>query len=219
MYAIHFVCSACGKHLEVDEAGAGLVIRCTDCDAPLRVPEQVAKCVCPHCHVAVLVAANLVGQDIECSTCRRTFAAQPPAATAPRGLNVHFKCPACGKHLEVDEAGVGLIVQCPDCGAPLKVPHKTARFVCPFCESAVLVAENLWGQSIECATCFQPILVQDPNAPLQHACPFCYYVVMVDRNRRGQFVECPACRRQFHVPNPDVDVEQGGRTPEAESLY
>ena len=217
MFAIHFICSACGKHLEVDEPGAGLVIRCADCDAPIRVPEKVGKCVCPHCHVAVLVAANLLGEAIECSTCRRTFSARNPAASAPPGLNVHFMCPACGKHLEVDEAGVGLIVQCPDCAAPLKVPHKTARFVCPFCQVPVLVAENLWGQSIECSTCFQPILVQDPHAPIQHACPFCYYVVMVDRSKRGQFVACPACRRQFHVPNPDVDVEQEG--PPSESLY
>jgi hypothetical protein len=83
----------------------------------------------------------------------------------------------------------------------------------------VLLAENLWAQSIECSTCFQPILIQDPNAPIQHDCPFCYYVVLVDRSKRGQFVECPACHRSFHVPKPEVDVEQEGPPPAAESLY
>ena len=82
---------------------------------------------------------------------------------------------------------------------------------------AVLVAENLWGQAIECSTCQEPIYVQEPDAPIQHACPYCYMVVLVDRNKRGQFIECPACHRQFHVPNPDMDVEPEG--PSAESLY
>ena len=217
MIAIHFVCSACGKHLEVDEAGAGAIVRCTDCDAPLKVPLNTGRAICPHCRVAVLVAENLLGQSIECSTCRKPFPVENPAASKPRSLYIHFKCPTCGKHLEVDEGGAGLIVYCTDCGAPLKVPRRTARFVCPHCRVAVLVAENLWGQAIECSTCQEPIYVQEPDAPIQHACPYCYMVVLVDRNKRGQFIECPACHRQFHVPNPDMDVEPEG--PSAESLY
>ena len=215
MIAIHFECPACGKHLEVDEQGAGMMIRCTDCSAALKVPQRTAKSTCPHCHVAVLVADNLWGQSIECSTCRQPFLVRNPNDAAPRGLFIHFKCPACGKHLEVDEQGEGMIVQCTDCAAPLKVPRRTARFVCPHCHTAVLVAENLWGQAIECSTCFQPIYVQDPHAPIQHTCPYCYVVVLVDPHLKGQFIECPTCHRQFHVPNPDLDVEQQGPPPEA----
>ena len=216
MIAIHFTCTACGKHLEVDEAGAGATVRCTDCDAPVQVPWRTACAVCPHCQTPVLAADNLWGQAIECSTCRGTFEVPDPA-TAAVGTYIHFKCPACGKHIEIPEAGAGAIVQCPDCAASVKVPGKTARFVCPHCRTAVRVTENLWGTTFACATCQQPMAIQNPEAPIQHACPFCYMVVMLDRSMRGKFVTCPACRQQFHMPNPDVDVEQEG--PAAEFFF
>ena len=215
MTAIHFECAACGKHLEVDEVGVGMVVYCTDCGKPLKVPEKTARAVCPHCHVPVLVAENLWEQSIECSTCRRPFLAPRPDASSAPVLCIHFKCPACGKHLEVDKQGAGLIVHCTDCDAPLKVPHATARFVCPFCHVPVLVAENLWGQAIECSTCGQQIFVQDPHAPIQHACPYCYMVVIADSSQKGRFIECPTCHRQFRVPNPNLDVEQERPPPEA----
>ena len=214
MTAIHFECSSCGKHLEVDEQGAGVVVHCTDCSVPLKVPQRTSKSTCPHCHVAVLVAENLWGQSIECSTCRRSFQVQNPNNPAPPGLFIHFKCPSCGKHLEVDEQGAGMIVHCTDCATPLKVPQRTAKSICPHCHVAVLVAENLWGEMIECSNCWQPIHIQDPNGPIQHACPYCYVVVLVDKHLIGQFVECPTCHKKFHVPNPDRDVELEGAPPE-----
>ena len=217
MYAIHFVCSACGKHLEVDEQGAGAIVHCTDCSAALTVPQRTAKATCPHCHVAVRVADNLWGQSIECSTCRKTFPVQNPNDPAPRALYIHFKCPSCGKHLEVEEKGAGMIVPCTDCSTPLKVPHRTAQLTCPHCRVPVLVAENLWGQMIECSNCWQPIHVQNPNDPIQHACPYCYVVVLVDPQLKGQFIECPTCHRKFHVPNRDRDVELEGDA--SESLF
>lgn len=38
---IHFSCPACEHHMVIDEAGAGLVIQCTECGQDVRVPNPV----------------------------------------------------------------------------------------------------------------------------------------------------------------------------------
>lgn len=37
---ISFACDSCGKHLVVDEAGAGITIDCPDCGKPICVPSK-----------------------------------------------------------------------------------------------------------------------------------------------------------------------------------
>ena len=216
MISIHFVCTVCGKHLEVDEVGAGMTIFCTDCSTALMVPRQTRKYSCPHCRVAVLLPQNLWGQTIQCSSCQQAFPIPNPATATSAGLCIHFVCPACGKHLEVDESGAGVIIQCADCSTSMKVPSKTAKSICPSCGTAVLVADNLWGQAIECSACGQIMQTQNPDAPIQHSCPYCYVVVLAEKNMQGKFIECPTCHKQFRVPYPDKDVEQEGAS---ESLF
>jgi uncharacterized Zn finger protein len=38
---IRFICPACEHHMVIDEAGAGLVIQCTECGQDVRVPNPV----------------------------------------------------------------------------------------------------------------------------------------------------------------------------------
>ena len=38
---IRFSCPACEHHMVIDEAGAGLVIQCTECGRDVRVPNPV----------------------------------------------------------------------------------------------------------------------------------------------------------------------------------
>ena len=38
---IRFTCPACEHHMVIDEAGAGLVVQCTECGKDVRVPNPV----------------------------------------------------------------------------------------------------------------------------------------------------------------------------------
>ena len=39
---IRFSCSACGHHMIIDEAGAGMIVACTECGRDTNVPKAVA---------------------------------------------------------------------------------------------------------------------------------------------------------------------------------
>ena len=36
---IRFSCSACGHHMVIDEAGAGMVVKCPECGRDVKVPK------------------------------------------------------------------------------------------------------------------------------------------------------------------------------------
>ena len=38
MALINFDCPECGHNLEVDEGGAGFIVKCPECDNPLKIP-------------------------------------------------------------------------------------------------------------------------------------------------------------------------------------
>jgi len=38
------------------------------------------------------------------------------------GTDINFDCPHCGKNLEIDARGAGLMITCPDCGQTIQVP-------------------------------------------------------------------------------------------------
>lgn len=73
---------------------------------------------------------------------------------------IHFKCSACGKHIEVDQRGAGRKVQCPDCSALIEVPYAREQQTCPHCRFSVLVSYTLSGTKINCSNCGKPYLVQ-----------------------------------------------------------
>ena len=39
MALINFDCPECGHNLEVDEGGAGFIVKCPECGNPLQIPE------------------------------------------------------------------------------------------------------------------------------------------------------------------------------------
>ena len=123
MIAIHFKCLSCGKHLEVDEKGAGAIVHCTDCSTPLKVPQTTAKFTCPHCHVAVLVAENLWGQSIECSTCCQPFDVK--SSNDP----VQLACPFCYLVVLVENHLKGQFIECPTCHKKIRVPNPHLDFL------------------------------------------------------------------------------------------
>ena len=64
---------------------------------------------------------------------------------------IYFKC-LCGKHLAVDDAGVGKKLECPDCGRAVTVPVPTVRWKCS-CGSIMLAPDYLSGETVKCYDC------------------------------------------------------------------
>ena len=75
-------------------------------------------------------------------------------------MYVHFKCSACGKHIEIDQKGAGKQVHCPDCSALNEVPYAREQKTCPHCRYSVLVSYTLNGTEIVCSNCDKPYLIQ-----------------------------------------------------------
>lgn len=106
---IHIRCTKCGKHLAVDEKTVGMIINCSDCSTALRVPINHEKQICPHCRGETLVANNMNGQSIECSSCHKTFSVKSP--NDPK----HHACPFCYTAILVPDDFKGQFIDCPTC--------------------------------------------------------------------------------------------------------
>lgn len=106
---IHIRCSKCGKHLAVDEKTVGMIINCPDCSTALRVPLNHEKQICPHCRGETLVANNMNGQSIECSSCHKTFSVK--SLNDPK----HHACPFCYTAILVPDDFKGQFIDCPTC--------------------------------------------------------------------------------------------------------
>lgn len=119
---VHFKCGKCGKHLEVDEKGAGMSVPCTDCGEPVEVPTSTTKRTCQQCHVSVLVDDNLKGATFECSTCR-----QMVHIPSPDDVTEH-RCPFCHIAVPVPVSMKGHFTHCPNCGQNFLVPGSSLHF-------------------------------------------------------------------------------------------
>ena len=67
MALINFDCPECGHNLEVDEGGAGFIVKCPECGNPLQIPElprsrrvlKIAMAASSGLAIVLLLAANL----------------------------------------------------------------------------------------------------------------------------------------------------------------
>ena len=67
MALINFDCPECGHNLEVDEGGAGFIVKCPECGNPLQIPElpksrryrKIAGAAATFLAIALLFAINL----------------------------------------------------------------------------------------------------------------------------------------------------------------
>lgn len=84
--------------------------------------------------------------------------------------DILFKCSECGKHLAIDERGVGLTINCPDCGASLVVPDKSTMVDQSEQQNPVEAPPESAGRPPE-----RPKLQlkRDSEAPETKACPYC----------------------------------------------
>ena len=120
---IFFNCSSCGKHLVVDDSGAGLSINCPDCNAPVSLPKLTLVYSCPHCTEKLKYTSSMKGQQVHCSKCggdiqfpgtaandARLF--RSPQSTQPQ--KPQPTCPSCRKVVQQEASFCG------NCGASLK---------------------------------------------------------------------------------------------------
>lgn len=119
---VHFKCSKCGKHLEVDEKGAGMSVPCTDCGTSMTVPNSTTRHTCPQCHISVLVDDILKGASFECSTCRQML-----HIPSPNDKTDH-RCPFCHIAVSVPASMRGCFTQCPNCRQQFLVPGSSLHF-------------------------------------------------------------------------------------------
>ena len=79
--------------------------------------------------------------------------------------DVLLKCPACLKHLAVDEAAKGRTVRCVDCGRPVEVPQAVVPFACPACGWALSASASCGDESFHCPNCEEPVVLPRAAEP------------------------------------------------------
>ncbi len=77
--------------------------------------------------------------------------------------DIFFKCRACGKHLLIEEAGIGMTLDCVHCSQSVVVPAPAGEVECAHCRQRLKVGEGMGGEQTNCPSCRQPLTV--PGEP------------------------------------------------------
>ena len=64
--------SNCGKHMAVDESGAGRTVKCPSCGQPLQIPRPDMEWDCS-CGAPMILSANMVGETVRCLVCKASY--------------------------------------------------------------------------------------------------------------------------------------------------
>ena len=86
MAFINFDCPECGHNLEVDERGAGFIVKCPECQEPIQIPDMPAEVgpVRRHARAIVTTVAVLVVAAVAAWGIRANRAAAARAVTAEK---------------------------------------------------------------------------------------------------------------------------------------
>ncbi len=85
---IFFKCEACGRHFVADDAGAGIMIDCPDCNAQTTIPEIATSGKCPRCRYRLKFSTEMQGESVHCPGCHGEV--RLPGQRYPK------VCPKCG---------------------------------------------------------------------------------------------------------------------------
>ena len=93
MAFINFDCPECGHNLEVDERGAGFIVKCPECNEPIQIPDMPSETsgFRRHARTIAAVAVRLVGIWINSGEAGRTGR---KAGAAPKRAQ---RVASCGK--------------------------------------------------------------------------------------------------------------------------
>ncbi len=112
--------------------------------------------------------------------------------------DLFFKCSGCGKHLVIDEEGVGLTINCNHCQQSNPVPAPAVGFQCGHCHQPLKAAEELRGETVHCSGCQGGVAVPGarPAPPAQtqvRRCPACGVAVATEA------IACDFCQALLPV--------------------
>ena len=85
---VFFKCEACGRHFVADDAGAGLIIDCPDCNTPTTIPEIATTGKCPRCRYRLKFSPEIRGESVHCPACH--------GEVRLPGQRYPTICPQCG---------------------------------------------------------------------------------------------------------------------------
>ena len=125
-----FVCPDCDKHLSIEIGGVGLLCRCTECEAQVRVPDPAIEFLCDRCSEPLSAEDRLRGSEFQCPHCmEKTMVPRDPRGPEERllGLATRISCPSCSAHLDYDDDFRRLIVRCVGRVSPLKGLQPSGR--------------------------------------------------------------------------------------------
>ena len=166
MADILFKCFECSRHLVAETERIGAAVVCGECKEQMLVPEPDIAFQCPKCQAQLAAPSDLAGEAFRCTKCGAGLVvpqgvAETPEMGEPTALHADmlFICSACAKHLAVDTAGVGTIVNCTECGQQVLVPQPQLSFPCPACEAELAAPSGMSGEPFDCPGCGATIIV------------------------------------------------------------
>lgn len=97
---ILFDCPQCSKHLAVDGAAKGRIVKCVDCGQPVQVPWTVAAFECPSCAWVMSAPLGLAGESFSCPNCGEAVRIPALKQNFPSRSQAAPTCPSCGTRLQ-----------------------------------------------------------------------------------------------------------------------
>jgi DNA-directed RNA polymerase subunit RPC12/RpoP len=85
---IFFKCGFCGRHFVADDAGAGIIINCPDCNTLATIPAISTPGKCPRCRYQLNFSPEMGGDSVHCPACHGEV--RLPGQRYPK------ICPKCG---------------------------------------------------------------------------------------------------------------------------
>lgn len=119
MADILFKCPSCTKSLAVDAEHVGKKVACTDCKAPVTIPQPDFGFACPHCRHEMLTLEKYEGEKVTCSACGKEVIipedenSVQDTQNRPKDATLNY-CAECGAKIYSAEAQF-----CTKCGARL----------------------------------------------------------------------------------------------------
>ena len=118
------------------------------------------------------------------------------ALTSMTMADIYFQC-RCGKHLAVDEQGIGQQVRCPACGTQFMVPSAAVQWACEHCGAFMLATAEMRATTVQCQACDGEVQVPPaPERPAQSATPAAQTENLAELLHKV-FKHCPRCNERL----------------------
>ena len=156
---------------------------------------------CPHCGATLQAQDELIGMDVECPACQKTFKISPPNPDEGKSTPPPFPgVPAAAIHIRPiaghsDPPPSPGVSEKPDTPPAPGVTagndpgEKTFIFVCPDCGTQAELPIILKGKEYECKVCCETTIAEPAT---EKKCPHCGAVIKFNATR------CKYCKKDVN---------------------